>query len=153
MSVQYRVDVISGLEQARVDCQATAAASRRVTGQDGVAIEIVFDQRRGGHLAEHFRVALYQHVLRLTRYPQAEVVIGHVVDAVVGEDAVPGGKLDPRLPFGSARPQANRRGNFGGSHGHGSPSHLVQHGSRIPIAAGTGDWAVGWYAMKDEFGQ
>ena len=141
--VQHRVDVVPGLEQARVDDQATAAALRRVAGQDGVALEIVLDQRRGGHLAEHVLVALDQHVLRLTGHPQAEVVVGHVVDAVVGEDAVPGGELDPRLPFGGARLQARRRGNFGDSRDHVLSSCPVgRHGSRMRIAAGTGGWAA-----------
>ena len=104
-----------------MDDQATAAALRRVGGKDGVALEVVLDQRGGGHLAEHVLVTLDQHVLRLAGHPQAEVVVGHVVDAVVGEDAVPGGKLDARLPFGGARLQANRRSGCGGLRGHGSP--------------------------------
>ena len=99
MRMQCRIEVRAVLQQTGMDDQRAALDRFDIgIGQD-VSVEIDLQQRRRRHFGKHPIRALDQHVIRFARHPQSEMVVGQIVDAVMGEQAIPGGEFDPRRPF------------------------------------------------------
>ena len=108
MGVQSCVEVRAAAQQPGMNDQGATLDGPDVGIREHVAIEIDLQQRGRCHLPEHPVRALDQHVIRLARHAQAEMIIGHVVDAIMRQHAVPGCEFDTGAPLQRADLLTNR---------------------------------------------
>src|SRR5690242_16041773 len=108
MGMQRRVQIRSMLEQTGMDDQRAALDRLHIrVGQD-IAVEIDLQQGGRRDLGKHPIRALDQHVIRLARHPEPEMIVGQIVDPVMRQDAVPGREIDAGLPLCSTDLIPNR---------------------------------------------
>src|SRR4029453_10788273 len=119
-----------------VDHEAGAVhlVGRRV---EDVAVDVDLDEARGGDLLVEVAIGVDQELVFLARHPHRDVVVDQVGPAVVGDQPIGGGKLDPRLPFLVARALADRRHSRRFDDLHGGSSVL-----RHDVSRACGEWRV-----------
>jgi hypothetical protein len=107
MGMQCRIQVRAGFEQTGMDDQGAALDRLYIRIRQNVAVEINLQQRGRRHLAKHPVGALDQHLIRFSRHPKSEMIVGQVVDAVMRQHAVTGREFDAGRPLLGADPIAN----------------------------------------------
>ena len=65
-----------------------------------VAVEVDLDEARCGDLVEHQAVWVDQEMMLRSRHPRGDVSVDQIVPAIIGDQTVARGKVDPLVPFG-----------------------------------------------------
>ena len=99
MCVQGSVKVGSMAQQSSMNDQGTAVHCAHTFGLHDIAVEITGQQRGRGHLHKHLICTFHQHPVRRIGHPQSEVIVCHVVDAVMRQHPVTCGQGDAGFPF------------------------------------------------------
>ena len=68
-------------------------------GSTGLPLDVDLDQRRGGHFLEHQIVRIEQEMMLGPRDPRRQMGEDEVVPAVMRDQPVGGGEVDPDRPF------------------------------------------------------
>src|SRR6185312_17103783 len=82
-----------------MDDQGASSDSLYVCISQNVTVEINLQKRGGCHLTKHPVGALDQHMVRFARYPKSEVIVGHVVDAIIRQNSIPSREFNTSAPF------------------------------------------------------
>jgi len=77
---------------------------------EDVAVDIDLDQVRGGDLLVEEPIGIDQELILRARHAQRDVVVDQMRPAIVRDQPIGGGEIDPRLPFLVADPLAQRLG-------------------------------------------
>jgi hypothetical protein len=97
---------------------------------EDVAVDVDLYQARGGDLLVEKAVGIDQELVLGSRHPQRDVVVDQVGPAVMRDQAVGGGEIDPRLPLVGAHALARRR-HFG-EFRHAASLRPLRRSTRLP---------------------
>ena len=99
VQMKHAAGILAHFMDRRMDGEAGRVDAVVALGEL-VAVEIDLDQAGGGDLVEHQPVGIDQEMMFRSRHARGDVGIDQIIPAIMRDQPIAGGEIDPLGPFG-----------------------------------------------------